>query len=49
MVVNGEGKRHVTWDCNKGGLKSNKGGLKSFKWVTQGEKPMVGLGSIRDT
>ena len=42
MVVNGEEKRHVTWDCNKGGLKS-------FKWVTQDEKPMVGLGSIRDT
>ena len=35
-------KRRVTWD-------SNKGGFRSFKWVTQGEKPMVGLGSIHDT
>ena len=34
-------KRRVTWD-------SNKGGFKSFKWVTQGEKPIVGLGSNRD-
>ena len=42
MEVNGEGKRRVTWDCNKGVLKS-------FKWVTRGEKPVVGLGFIRDT
>jgi len=37
VEVNGEGKRRVTWDCNKGGLKS-------FKWVTRGEKLVWGLG-----
>ena len=41
MEANGEGKRCVTWD-------SNKCGLKSFKWVTWGEKPIVGLGPNGD-
>ena len=43
MEVNGEGKRCVAWDCNKGGFNS-------FKWVTRGQKEqVVGLGTICDT
>lgn len=42
MEVNGEGKRSVAWDCNKGGFNN-------FKWVTRGQKEhMVGLGTVCD-
>nr|POF21294.1 hypothetical protein CFP56_53503 [Quercus suber] len=41
--MNGEGKRRVAWDCNKGGFNS-------FKWVIRGQKEhMVGLCTNCDT
>ena len=34
VEVNGEGRRHAAWDCNKGGFNS-------FKWVKGGQKEQV--------